>query len=407
MSLQHLFFPSTPGQLLTRAGAGTARDIGVHVFTFVFGDNDDGALYHSVDTSVGDADREVRMTASDNRLTVVDSELGTTTQPGDGDDADGASDVIETVQAVLVWTPPTVEESEQLCKAMLESVASKSKKGEAAWEKKLASLLEEQTRGRASLAALAAAEKSLAVPEKPMRRKFLLRLTRPQTAVFAPLCTDKDVQIVYSKPSYEGSKKIGAEERSMIEIEEERDGWLRYRPQPGDPLQSARPPARARPDSNLSLSCAQLTCQTSRPAVLCAWFQRLHQTVSVSFPGTRATKEAGHILHPSSPVRKRTRCRDSSTNSPSFTAEMTLGGSASAGDGNENAAKESCRTSQTRTPSPHPDRSATEPLRIDPPGSAIQTDPLDLVPAGACMDLSCLACEAFASADAADAGHAA
>ena len=237
MSLQHLFFPSTPGQLLTRAGAGTARDIGVHVFTFVFGDNDDGALYHSVDTSVGDADREVRMTASDNRLTVVDSELGTTTQPGDGDDADGASDVIETVQAVLVWTPPTVEESEQLCKAMLESVASKSKKGEAAWEKKLASLLEEQTRGRASLAALAAAEKSLAVPEKPMRRKFLLRLTRPQTAVFAPLCTDKDVQIVYSKPSYEGSKKIGAEERSMIEIEEERDGWLRYHPQPGDPLQ--------------------------------------------------------------------------------------------------------------------------------------------------------------------------
>ena len=36
--------------------------------------------------------------------------------------------------------------------------------------------------------------------------------------------------------------------------------------------------------------------------------------------------------------------------------------------------KESCRTSQTRTPSPHPGRSATEPLQIDPPGSAIQTD---------------------------------
>ena len=47
---------------------------------------------------------------------------------------------------------------------------------------------------------------------------------------------------------------------------------------------------------------------------------------------------------------------------------------ASAGDGNENAAKESCRTSPTRTPSPHPDRSATKTLRLDPPGSAIQTD---------------------------------
>ena len=56
---------------------------------------------------------------------------------------------------------------------------------------------------------------------------------------------------------------------------------------------------------------------------------------------------------------------------------MTLGGSASAGDGNENAAKENCRTSQTRTPSPHPDRFATEPLRLDPPGSAIQTDLLN------------------------------
>ena len=45
---------------------------------------------------------------------------------------------------------------------------------------------------------------------------------------------------------------------------------------------------------------------------------------------------------------------------------MTLGGSASAGDGNENAAEENCRTPHTRTPSPHPGRSATEPLRLDP-----------------------------------------
>ena len=68
-------------------------------------------------------------------------------------------------------------------------------------------------------------------------------------------------------------------------------------------------------DSNLSLRCAQLTCQTSRPVVLCAWFQRLHQTVSVSFPGTRATKEAGQILHPSAPMRMRMRFQDNSTNS--------------------------------------------------------------------------------------------
>ena len=50
----------------------------------------------------------------------------------------------------------------------------------------------------------------------------------------------------------------------------------------------------------------------------------------------------------------------------------------SAGGGAKHAAEESCRTPPTRTPSPHPDRSATETLpsfSLDPPGSAIQTDP--------------------------------
>ena len=41
---------------------------------------------------------------------------------------------------------------------------------------------------------------------------------------------------------------------------------------------------------------------------------------SVGFPGTRATKEAGHILHPSSLVRKRTRFQDNSTNFSSTAA---------------------------------------------------------------------------------------
>ena len=74
--------------------------------------------------------------------------------------------------------------------------------------------------------------------------------------------------------------------------------------------------------------------------------------------------------------------------SSSYTAGMTLGGSASAGDGNENAAKESCRTPPTRTPSPHPDKIATEPLRLDPPGSAIQIDQ-DLLILETCDRIGC------------------
>ena len=44
------------------------------------------------------------------------------------------------------------------------------------------------------------------------------------------------------------------------------------------------------------------------------WFQSYIRRSSVSFPGTRATKEAGQILHPASLVRKRTRFSESSTN---------------------------------------------------------------------------------------------
>ena len=43
-----------------------------------------------------------------------------------------------------------------------------------------------------------------------------------------------------------------------------------------------------------------------------------------------------------------------------------MGGSASAGDGGENAAAENCRTPPTRTPLPHLDRSTTEPLTLGP-----------------------------------------
>ena len=72
-----------------------------------------------------------------------------------------------------------------------------------------------------------------------------------------------------------------------------------------EPLPVLSTAARAPALTCLFLSCAQLTCQTSRPVVLCVWFQSYIRRSSVSFPGTRSTKEAGLILHPSAPVRKR------------------------------------------------------------------------------------------------------
>ena len=43
-------------------------------------------------------------------------------------------------------------------------------------------------------------------------------------------------------------------------------------------------------------SSSSLTCQISRPAVLCVWFQSYIRRSSVSFPGTRAAKEAGEAV---------------------------------------------------------------------------------------------------------------
>ena len=98
-------------------------------------------------------------------------------------------------------------------------------------------------------------------------------------------------------------------------------------PRTGPPRPAPEPAARRSLHLRPSTNCGYIATedvhdagaccsrhQISRPAVLCVWFQSYIRRSSVSFPGTRATKEAGQILHPSAPMRKRMRFQDNSTN---------------------------------------------------------------------------------------------
>jgi hypothetical protein len=66
---------------------------------------------------------------------------------------------------------------------------------------------------------------------------YRLLRARRQTAVLAAAEPgEKAAQAVYDGPSYHGTNRLGTEQREVVEIQEKRGGWLRYRPQPADTL---------------------------------------------------------------------------------------------------------------------------------------------------------------------------
>lgn len=233
-----------------------AQDIGRHVFTFVFAENEEASIEHEIDTDrpSEDQDRVVRMVARDGghgQLHVEDSLLGSSLYPegaatavnnaaADGDDSAGQLDPVE---SILSWRVPTIAESERRCVDMLKASPVRDTTTAApAWEQRLNRIVDEQTRRNDGLVKLASQEEMQTVVEQPARSLYRLRLTNQKTKVLQPPPNSRDVQVVYDRPFYgersgRTSKELGREERSIIEIEEERDGWLRYRPQPGDQTQ--------------------------------------------------------------------------------------------------------------------------------------------------------------------------
>ena len=201
-------------------------------------DDEATALYHLLDTEMPEGQREITMTAGEGRVDVVDTQAGSTTVGGPaaaaGDGLEGANGDVETIDSLLVLSAPTVAESDKMVKQMLESLPRASSGTE--WEEKVSRVLVEQSRGRAKLASLATKQDMSTVEAVSSRTLYKLHLLEDFTDVLVPAISDRDVQAVYEKPSYD-SKKLGVEQRSVIEVEEEKDGWLRYRPRASDKQQ--------------------------------------------------------------------------------------------------------------------------------------------------------------------------
>lgn len=234
-----------------------AHSIGRHVFTFVFDENEEAAIEHEIDTDLPseDQNRVVRMVArdgGDGQVHVEDSVVGICSYPegaatagsnaaeDHGDDGAGG---LEPVETILSWRAPTIVESERHCADMLQaSPVRDTTKDTPVWEQRLRMLVEEQERRNVGLVKLASQEEMQAVVEQPVRKLYRLRLTNLKTKVLQPPPNSRDVQVVYDRPYYgeqggSASKELGREERGIIEVEFEKDGWLRYRPQPGDQTQ--------------------------------------------------------------------------------------------------------------------------------------------------------------------------
>ncbi len=234
-----------------------AHAIGLHVFTFIFDDNEETAIEHEIDTDLPDEgqSRVVRMVArdgGDGQIHVEDSVVGNCSYPeGAGatgsdaaeDDSNNGARGFDPVEEILSWRAPTIAESERRCADMLQaSPVRDTTKETPPWEQRLRRLVEEQERRNVGLVKLASQEEMQAVVEQPVRNLYRLRLTNLKTKVLHPPPNSRDVQVVYDRPYYgeqggKASKELGREERSIIEVEFEKDGWLRYRPQPGDQTQ--------------------------------------------------------------------------------------------------------------------------------------------------------------------------
>ena len=135
---------------------------------------------------------------------------------------------MEPVESFLDFTVPSAEARDKLCEDMHQSLPPAK---EADWQGKVERVLVEQSRERAKLQR--ASRQQTSVVGTVSRMLYKLHLFEDRTPVLVAAPSSRDVQTVYEKPSYD-SKKLGVEQRSVIEVAEAKDGWLRYYPRADD-----------------------------------------------------------------------------------------------------------------------------------------------------------------------------
>ena len=220
-------------------GSPMPVNIGTQQFEFVFGrgDGDENPrISYQVDSHLGA--RDINIEFRDNEIFVADSVAGDQTIRGGHAGASGGEDHEGdpvTVGPLLSWSTPTAEDSRRLCTERIGTLTLPVE-NQAEWEKSLQKLTEDQSRSSQVLRSQADKATIQAVSDTPCYLLYRLQLECVRTAVLATSESDRDAQVVYDRPNYK-AKKLGREERGVVEVEEQRNGWIRYRPQPGDTAQ--------------------------------------------------------------------------------------------------------------------------------------------------------------------------
>jgi hypothetical protein len=197
---------------------GQSREIGLrasgrtHIFTITA---EDGGGRHSfrVHTANGRC-RKLGVTIEADTITLQDSEPSMSQIVSETDDA---------TNYLLSWSLPSPTDSRQVVADISRLVQGGHS---STWETELATLVALHERRGRTLASLA--EKELTQPATGSSTLYTLRLTGVRTPVLAAPASEHDAQVVYDGPAH-SANKLGVEERGIVDIEEERDGWLRYR----------------------------------------------------------------------------------------------------------------------------------------------------------------------------------
>ena len=223
---------------------------GVHIFSIEIGA--DTCLSAPFDTARSDGQEGARtatFTVRGSSVVVVDSfadapytlgaPLGDAVDSGDAGDGTAQLEV----GPLLGWQRPSMEEARRTSAHLAQRVPSlRPGLVQSNWEDELEALLKQLVQGSKSMRSLAEKEQIHAAPQSSVQA-FRLRDTTQRNAVLAAGTLQGDAakrgpRAVWSHASHElPSKFLGLEVQDEIQIEEEADGWLRYRPKPADSSQ--------------------------------------------------------------------------------------------------------------------------------------------------------------------------
>ena len=222
---------------------------GVHIFAFDLGS--DTCLSTRFDTARVEGQSENRtatFTVRGSSVVVADSFADAPYTLGGPDSGAAPADAAGSAQlelgSLLAWERPSVEEARRTSARLAQKVPSlRPGLSQTTWEDELKALLKHAEQGCNVVRSLAEKEKIHGALPLAGVQAYRLRDNTQRNAVLSAGARQGDAakcgpRAVWTHASYESpSKYIGLELQDEIQIEEEADGWLRYKPKPADSSQ--------------------------------------------------------------------------------------------------------------------------------------------------------------------------